>query len=74
MSANVGLSSSPATVRISFALQEAVYKSHGSRFLSISGFPRSVETNSTFESRHRGTRHTVYPSAAPPSPEPVKER
>lgn len=74
LSANVALSSSPSTVRISFALQEAAYKSHGSRFLSISGFPRSVETNSTFESRHRGTKHTVYPSAAPPSPDRVERR
>lgn len=74
MSANVALPSSPATVRIYIALQEAAYKSHWSRFLSISGFPRSVETTSTFQSRHWGARHSVYPKAAPPSADPVQER
>lgn len=64
MSANVALASSSATVRISIALQEAPYKSHGSCFLSISGFPRYVETYPK-PSRQWGSKHSVYLSAAP---------
>jgi hypothetical protein len=72
MSAGVALAHQRAKIRISITLQGTAYKSHGDRYLSISGFPRPVNINE-IEQESRSLRpeesgRSVYPSDAPALP------
>jgi hypothetical protein len=77
MSADVALAHPKATIRISLSLQDTAYKSHGDRYLSISGFPRSVNINNIEQEarslRPRESGGSVYQNDAPPPPYSVGE-